>query len=171
MDVRHGGRAGVGHGERTAPAEPPTDRDGAGAAGGVVVGVDGSEHSLRALDWAADEAGRRGVPLVVLHANFWTDDALRLPAFAEQRDLDAAALRAAVARARQRQPGLTVVGRATAPPAAEALVDASRDAVLVVVGTRGLRLVDELALGSVSHHLACHAHCPVVMVPGPAPAR
>jgi nucleotide-binding universal stress UspA family protein len=143
------------------------DPGAAPASAGVVVGVDGSERALRAVDWAADEAARRGVPLVVLHANFWSDDALKVSAFAEQRRIDAVALRAAVDRARARRPGLTVHGRACSPPAADALAAASRDAQLVVVGARGLGVVDELALGSVSHHLVRHARCPVVVVPGP----
>lgn len=133
----------------------------------MVVGVDGSERALWAVDWAADEAARRGVPLVVCHANFWSDDALRVPAFAGQRRIDAAALRTAVDRACARRPGLAVQGRACAPPAADALVAASGDAQLVVVGARGLGLVDELALGSVGRHLVRHARCPVVVVPGP----
>lgn len=131
-----------------------------------MVGADGSEHSLWAVDWAADEAARWGVPLVVLHVNFWSDEALALAAFDEQRQIDEVALQAAVDRAQARQPAVTVRGRTCAPPAAEALVEASRDAHLVVVGARGLGLLGEVALGSVSRHLACHARCPVVVVPG-----
>jgi len=152
----------VAHLERSTNGDGPPP-----PAAGIVVGVDGSEHSLWALDWAADEAERRRVPLQVLHVNFWTDEALRLPAFAEQDQIDSEELRTAVDRAEKRHPGVNVVGRRCAPPAAEALVDASRTAELVVVGTRGLGLMENLTLGSVSHYVACHAHCPVVLVPAP----
>lgn len=156
---------------RTTEAEP------------VVVGYDGSAAADRALDWAADEASRREVSLVVvtaagvpevvpLGAGPWLspdalDAARRLAQEGEQA-------------ARQRAPELRVTGRALAGGAGHALVEASRSASLVVVGVRGRgsaerggdgvlpdrSLVSSLgrALGSVSAAVAAHAACPVVVV-------
>lgn len=129
----------------------------------IVVGIDGSPSSMRALAWAAAEAERRSVALEVVHADFFRHDVVS--AFApnilvsEQSVLDRA-----VDRARALAPDVLVTGRMCDPPAAQALIAASGGAELLVVGSRGLSHLKELTLGSVSSECAHHASCPVVIV-------
>lgn len=130
----------------------------------IVVGVDGSQPSFEALEWAATEARLRGARLELLHATFYRPEMLKLfPGAA--RD-EAAILDEAVARVRSVEPAVEVVARQTGPPAAKALVEASEGAELLVVGSRGLGGFDELVMGSVSHQCAHHGQCPVVIIRG-----
>ncbi|MCI3279277.1 universal stress protein [Streptomyces cylindrosporus] len=119
----------------------------------VAVGVDGSLISVRALDWAAQEAERRGAALRIVHA---------------VSDLDEAGpvLASAVARTGARHPGLPVESAAVAGGAVEALAHESEDAVLTVVGNRGLGGVTGTLFGSVSLRLAAHTHGPLLVVRG-----
>ena len=130
----------------------------------IVVGVDGSPPSLSALEWAAREACLRGATLEVVHATFLRHDAMELDSLAWLKARESAILDKAVAKASALAPGLVVLGRAGDPPAAELLVDVSKDADLLVVGSRGLGLFKELALGSVSQDCARHAQCPLVII-------
>ncbi|MFC5213757.1 universal stress protein [Streptomyces coerulescens] len=122
----------------------------------VVAGVDGSLVSVRALDRAAREAVRRGVPLRVMYA---------VP------DHDAAepVLASAVSRVHRRHPGLPVTTLAVETSAVEALASASTDAALTVVGTRGLGAVAGLVRGAVSARLVAKAHGPLLVVRGDRP--
>jgi nucleotide-binding universal stress UspA family protein len=61
-------------------------------------------------------------------------------------------------------PGVRIVTKTLIGNAAEALVDRSAGADLLVVGSRGLGGLKGMLLGSVGHHCAAHAHCPVVIV-------
>ncbi|GAT80251.1 universal stress protein [Streptomyces sp. F-3] len=145
----------------------------------LVVGVDGSEPSLRAVDWAADEAVLRGVPLRVVHASLWEFPPSPRPARAEETPVEGAVpgkpqeqvraedvVEAAARRARVRHPGLPI-SRAALPEEPEAaLVRESRNASVLVVGARGRSAVADLLLGSVSLFVAAHADCPVVVVRG-----
>lgn len=131
----------------------------------VVVGVDGSEDSHRALQWAAREARQRGTTLHIVHA-FPTD-----PPVAAGREPDARAgaqevVDAAANRARERT-NETVAVEATIVdgPPAKALVDESQRHALLVVGNRGQGGFAELLLGSVPVHVTAYAACPVVVVP------
>ncbi len=133
----------------------------------IVVGVDGSPTSLAALEWAVQEARLRGGTLEVVHATFFRGEALELGPFADLKRRERSLLDAAVAKARDLAPDITVAGRVGDPPAAKMLVDVSKDAYLLVVGSRGLGAIKEFTLGSVSHDLARHAHCPLVII-GPA---
>jgi nucleotide-binding universal stress UspA family protein len=129
----------------------------------VVVGVDGSAESMRALAWAATEARLRGGELEVVHANFYRHELLEL--FADDALVDErAVLDRAVLRARELEPGIRVTGRICEPPATKALVEASEGADLLVVGSRGLGRFQELTIGSVSNTCAHHARCPIVIV-------
>jgi nucleotide-binding universal stress UspA family protein len=144
----------------------------------VVVGVDGSPHGERALDWAAGEAELRGSPLVVLRAYPATFPAARSgvpgePAVQPTSAIAATAehgCTAAVEHIRLRHPGLPVRGDTVAGDARDALVEASDRAALLVVGARGLGRVRGLLMGSVSSHVSTKAHCPVVVV-REAPSR
>jgi nucleotide-binding universal stress UspA family protein len=131
---------------------------------GIVVGYDGSEASGAAVRWAAVEARLRGVPLTVVHA--WevyvgAPAPMALPV----ADLKAAAervLEEGVEHARKEAPDVRgVLGRGGS---ATALIDAAREADLVVVGTRGHGGFAELVLGSTAATVASHARCPAVVV-------
>jgi nucleotide-binding universal stress UspA family protein len=141
----------------------------------VVVGVDGSASSIRALTWAAKEAEMRGGALQVVHVDFYRHEALEALA-PQMLEVEHSVLDRAVAKARELAPGIVVTGRVCEPPAGKALIEASRGAELLVVGCRGSSRLRELALGSVSIECAHHAFCPVVIVrpaateePGPTP--
>ncbi|MFF9125450.1 universal stress protein [Streptomyces sp. NPDC014889] len=136
----------------------------------VVVGVDGSEPSLRAADWAADEAARRAVPLRVVYASLWE----RYEGAALARELGKPddqveaeeVVAAAARRARARHPDLPI-SRAAFPEAPEyALVREGKNASALVVGARGRSAVVDLLLGSVSLFVAAHADCPVIVIRG-----
>ncbi|MFD8913280.1 universal stress protein [Streptomyces sp. NPDC059575] len=126
----------------------------------VTVGVDGSEASLAALDWAADEAALRGAALRVVHAGWWESHA-------DTAEEGTAVVAVAERRARHRQPGVKVgIGLILEAPE-YALVRESRTALAMVLGCRGRGAVAETLLGSVSAMVARHTHCPVIVVRGP----
>ncbi|MEU2348471.1 universal stress protein [Modestobacter sp. NPDC049651] len=146
----------------------------------VVVGVDGSPGARAALDWALAEAARRQSPLEVVAAFpvdfYWIDPLLENPARIEEIRADTERLTrelvtgARAAAGRDVDVTVTVVAGA----ASEHLVQRSRDAALLVVGSRGRGGVRSTLLGSVALHCAAHAACRVVVVhPGAvaAPAR
>jgi nucleotide-binding universal stress UspA family protein len=138
--------------------------------GAVVVGVDGSPDSDRAVDWAFAEAGRRDRALHLIYAvPLVVDD----PAGAEVRESLYMQGRTLLAAATDRRPaefgGDVTVGLAVGP-AAEILLEASAEAGLIVVGSRGHGGFAGLVVGSVSQHVARHAKCPVVIVRDPADA-
>lgn len=138
----------------------------------VVAAIDGSEASLRAVEWAAREAALHGVPLriaaaeslpkmVVLPLRSERDAALGF--VREYRDR---ALAAAVARAAKMAPGLRIGTDPGEGPAARMVTDIGRDALMLVVGSRGIGAFAAMALGSVARYAADHASCPVVVVRG-----
>jgi nucleotide-binding universal stress UspA family protein len=122
----------------------------------VVVGVDGSLISVRALDWAAAEAVRHGTGLRVLYA-------------VPDRDEAAPVLNHAVSRTRARYPELVVETAATEEGVVRSLARESATAALTVVGTRGLGALTGPALGSVSLRLAVLARGPLLVVRGDHP--
>jgi nucleotide-binding universal stress UspA family protein len=141
--------------------------DRAGDAGGVVVGIDGSPVSEAALSFAFDAAATRGAELVAVHA-WWPprfDEALT-PIL----DWDALAAEESVVLAErlagwgQKYPDVAVRRVVVRDAPARALVAASENAQLVVVGSRGRGNATGLMLGSVSHGVLHRAHCPVVIV-------
>ena len=130
----------------------------------VVVGVDGSPDSEKALAWAEDYATRTGADLVLVTAWQWpTSYGVPLaydewdPSIDAQKVLDKAMTGLSL-------PDERVHPRVMQGSAAEVLAAASRDADLVVVGTRGHGSIAGAILGSVSSHCVHHAHCPVVVV-------
>ncbi|WP_329310024.1 universal stress protein [Streptomyces sp. NBC_01262] len=118
----------------------------------LVVGIDGSEASLEAVDWAADEALRHEAPLHLLHA----------AADQEAPDLVAAASE----RVRKSAPAVRLSSEVLYEDAASALIGKGRNALALVLGSRGLGDLAGLLLGSVSLAVAAHADCPVVVVRG-----
>ncbi|KAB1985809.1 universal stress protein [Streptomyces triticiradicis] len=135
----------------------------------LVVGVDGSEPSLRAADWAADEAALRGVPLRVVYASLWeryegTALAGEHKPFEEVRADDIVTV--AARRVLKRHPDLEVSTEILAEEPEYALVRAGRDASALVLGTRGRSGFVEMLLGSVSLAVAAYADCPVIVLRG-----
>ncbi|GHH71614.1 universal stress protein [Kitasatospora indigofera] len=135
----------------------------------VVVGVDASESSGHALDWAADEAWLRSRPLHVLHA--WFGETSRVPAGQELRVAQQDGERVLVAareQALKRRPGLSVTTELVDDHAREALASVSERAALLAVGARGSGGFARLLLGSTTLHATAYATCPVVVVHPPA---
>ncbi|MGV9249710.1 universal stress protein [Streptomyces sp. NPDC003710] len=134
----------------------------------LVVGVDGSEPSLRAVDWAADEAALRGVPLRVVYASLWERYEGIAPAQALGKPADQVMAEDLVADAARRAQGrhadLKVVTDVLPEEPEYGLVRESRTACALVVGTRGRSGIAGMLLGSVSLTVAAHADCPVIVL-------
>ncbi|WP_433287327.1 universal stress protein [Micromonospora sp. CA-244673] len=145
------------------PAEQPIP-----VRGPVLVGVDGSESAGYAVRLAADEAVRRDADLVLVHVRTPERGAVAPDAAAEATAAaqaeSAELLAGAAARIRSDHPVLSVVERPLRGESPEqALIEASGEAALVVVGSRGRGGFAGLLLGSVSQALVQHAHCPVLV--------
>lgn len=136
----------------------------------IVVGVDASDHAVRALTWARDEARLRGATLEVVHA-YPPPEVMLMPALVtlpSDEELVEAATRVvddAIAEVGGFD-GIPIIRTARSGGPAGVLCRAAEDAELIVVGTRGRGGFKELLLGSVSHQVATHAECPVVIVGG-----
>jgi nucleotide-binding universal stress UspA family protein len=139
---------------------------------GILVGLDGSHYSERALDWAAKEAALRHAPLRVLAVHTvpagWSGHGVAYPednqlvvrtkaAAQELTDKVLSGIGAA------RPDGITVEAVNGLP--ADVLLRASEDADMIVLGARGGGGFARLRMGSVSDQVAHHAHCPVVIIP------
>ncbi|MFG2959034.1 universal stress protein [Streptomyces sp. NPDC048291] len=134
----------------------------------LVVGVDGSEPSLRAVDWAADEAALRRVPLRLVHGCLWEryEGVSPVEDLTEPSDQVMAEdiVDVAAQRARRRQPDVKVSTEVLPEEPEFALVRESRSAGLLVLGSRGRTGLAEALLGSVCLTVAAHAHCPVIVL-------
>lgn len=142
---------------------------------GIVVGVDGSSHSHQALSWAMHEAALRHQPLTVITvcpsaarpatATFWGLPTLPDGGFNQEHARQAVqeGVDKATSETAETAPEVTVEVAAGEPT--EELVRASRDADMLVVGSRGTSGFTRLLLGSVSSQVVHHAACPVVVIP------
>ncbi len=135
----------------------------------IVVGTDGSDHSLRAVEWAAEEAGLRNVPLRIVHAVApWVYDTSVDPRLAAVRKWLLASgeevVDAAVAAVRVRAPGVTVGGDAVPGGAAKALLEEARNASMVVLGGHGVGVVAGVLLGSTALQVVAHMPVPAIVV-------
>jgi nucleotide-binding universal stress UspA family protein len=159
----------------------------------VVVGIDGSEGSSKALAWAAQEARMRGATLRVVHA--WRNRRLSSTSYLQARTpSEASGLSAWAEEAYEEyrsqatslsedepseaedsvasqigavlgaSPDVSLERHVIQGRAAQAILEAAEDADLVVVGSRGHGGFAGLLLGSVSSQVAHHAHCPVTIV-------
>lgn len=138
----------------------------------VVVGVDGSRSSLEAVVTAVREAAARDLPLHVVNAFVTPMTEVPLgpagmgPSDGGLRAASEKALAEAVRRAESVRPGVEVTYALVTGQPTAVLVEESRGAALVVVGTRGMGGFTGLLAGSVAVHLAAHAECPVLAVRG-----
>jgi len=136
----------------------------------ILVGIDGSPSSVRALEYAATRAELTGEPVLAVHAYpglTYGDGGLGALALdIDTTEVDRAERLAAelVAGVVVDHPDVTVRSTATMGRAARVLGRLSEDASLVVVGSRGRTPVQELLLGSVSQEVLHRATCPVVVV-------
>ena len=139
---------------------------------GIIVGVDGSGHSQRALNWAIKEAAVRHVPLSVLTVH----PAIKgyyggLVTGAQDLELTEKAQAAVKEETDKVLAGLdgphpeSVTINAVHGFPVEELINASREADMVVLGSRGAGGFTRLMLGSTAGQVVQHAHCPVVIVP------
>jgi nucleotide-binding universal stress UspA family protein len=124
----------------------------------LVVGVDGSETSLEAVDWAAAEAVLHDLPLHLLHA---------AAGHREASDV----IRTAVERASKAAPTVRLSSEVVHEDAISALVGKDRNVFALVLGSTGSGGFPELLLGSVGLAVAARARCPVVVVRGAAEHR
>ncbi len=140
---------------------------------GIVVGVDGSAHSRKALDWALTEAALRGTTLTVMAvspvaASIFGLSAQHYPADAQSAQHAEEVTRKLVDEViadRSAAPAVKVTVKAVTGLPADELVRAAAGADLRVVGARGAGGFSRLMLGSVSTQVSHHALCPVVIVP------
>lgn len=140
---------------------------------GIIVGIDGSPCSHRALEWAVHEAVIRKDPLTVLTvrqttAGFLGSAAARSDDYEESEQARKTAL-AEVEEVLDQVVGdsrpTTVGVQAVLGLPAEELLKAAVEADMIVVGSRGCGGFKKLSLGSVSSQLVHHGHCPVVVIP------
>lgn len=136
----------------------------------MVVGVDGSESSLTAVDWATDEAARRGLPLRLVHACLWERYEGVTPSSSLERPSEQVMaeniVAAAAERARRRRPEVKVTGDVVPEDAVSALLREGNNASVLVTGSRGRGELKGLLLGSVGLAVAARAHGPVIVVRG-----
>jgi nucleotide-binding universal stress UspA family protein len=135
----------------------------------VVVGYNARRHAREALEWAAHEARYRGTRLIVLFAANYPG--MVGPAGTGLLEMEPGALEAArevtahgVSQVAEMSPDLPVTGRTEVTSPAQALLDLSSEASLVVMGSRGRRSVLAGLLGSVAFTVAGSARCPLVVV-------
>jgi nucleotide-binding universal stress UspA family protein len=138
---------------------------------GIFVGIDGSTHSKTALDWAMREAGIRHAPLTVITvhevaASGW-GGSLEFPADEIMREEERKGVQEAVDQAVAPLGGAApteITVQAMIGQPAPLLIEASKGADLLVVGSRGSGGFARLLLGSVSTQVAEHAQCPVTII-------
>lgn len=145
---------------------------------GIIVGVDGSANARPALAWAMREAAAQNAPLTVITVNevaasFWTHKPVTVPAdqvlCEDARKLASELVENTAMTLGDSFPASVTIQAINGFAAAE-LINASRDADLIVVGARGGAhggegMAHHMPLGSISDKVLHHAKCPVVVVP------
>ncbi|MBD0422689.1 universal stress protein [Streptomyces sp. TRM S81-3] len=136
----------------------------------LVVGVDGSDSSLQAVDWAVDEAARLGLPLRLVHASLWERYEGGRPSFSTDRPAEEIMVQhiaaSAAERARLRNPEVKVSSDVLPDDAVSALLHAAHESFALVTGSRGRGEIAGMLLGSVSLTVAARAVCPVFVIRG-----
>ncbi|OKK01339.1 universal stress protein [Amycolatopsis sp. CB00013] len=145
----------------------------------VVAGIDGSRSAVAAARWAAGEARRRGLPLRLVHAyesagrDYPTLEVTAAEVREAMRETGLLRLSVAGRTAAEAAPGLDITTELVEGDPREVLVDESRRAALVVIGSHGLGSIGRFLLGSSGITLAARGRCPLVVVrdgdarPGP----
>ena len=139
----------------------------------VVVGVDGSAESVAALKWAAHYAEATGATVQAMLAWHYPTAAGVPPVGVapesvrgESEHLMAETLGEAISQVATAYPGARIEAKTVYGHPAEALIDASKEAGLLVVGSKGHGAFRDMLVGSVSLHCVTGAFCPVVVVRG-----
>ena len=139
---------------------------------GIIVGVDGSGHSQRALEWAMHEAALRNVPLTVLTVHpaivGYFGGVVTSPGDLDLTEQVQAAVKAETDKVLAALDGAhpeSVTVKAVHGFPVEELVEASKQADVVVLGSRGVGGFTRLLMGSTAGQVVQHAHCPVLIVP------
>jgi nucleotide-binding universal stress UspA family protein len=138
---------------------------------GVVVGYDGSEHARQAVDWAAAEAASRNTALSIVAATTIPLEGMRFggtvltaDAIDDLLDRLSEVTEQCAEEVRRAHPGLEVRIMVALGSATSVLLDASSNADLVVVGSRGMGGFRGLLVGSVGVQVATNASCPAVVI-------
>jgi nucleotide-binding universal stress UspA family protein len=132
----------------------------------IVVGVDGSDSSVGGLRWACTLASANGSAVDVVTTWQWPMNlgtAIPIPTGYDPADDAQKMAGGVVAPVAEAFPGVALRTRVVEGHPSLALVEASRHADLLVVGSRGHAEFSGLLLGSVSQHCAVHAACPVLI--------
>jgi nucleotide-binding universal stress UspA family protein len=136
----------------------------------LVVGVDGSDGGLAAVDWAVDEAARHGLPLRLVYASLWERYEGAVPSTSLERPSEQVMAEHVVAcaaeRAQGRNPGVKVTAEVVPEEAVSALLREGNNASVLVTGSRGRSELAGLLLGSVGLAVAARAQGPVIVVRG-----
>lgn len=136
----------------------------------IVVGVDGSEHGNAALRWAVAEAKMHGGEIVAVFA--WQLPLIGIPGAFDRDEMERACKTfledavAAVITGRE----VTITKLVAQGDVSGSLIEVSRDAEMLVLGSRGRGGFAGLKLGSVSQECVQHAACPVVIIKQPGDA-
>ena len=141
----------------------------------IIVGVDGSESSVRAAQWAVEEASLRGVAVRLITAfqvpATWLGmgealGATMTTSVSEEdlRGYGASTIADVVAKL-DLPSGVEVIADPRMGNPSDVLIDASKTAAILVVGSRGHGDIGSVLLGSTGMHCVHHASCPVVVVP------
>ena len=132
----------------------------------IVVGIDGSPASVDALEWGASQAALTGSPLEIIMTWEWPQSygwAVPFPAEFNPETSAKETLEEAAHDVRAKYADLQITTRTVEGHPAPALIEASKGASLLVVGSRGHGEFVGMLIGSVSEYCATHAHCPVVV--------
>lgn len=158
----------------TDPAAPESSlpSDSGVPKGAVVVGIDGSERDQTCLAWAAGAASRNGRPMHLLHAHNLAAELVAVDAIGAPGVVGIppefstdTILPDALESARAQWPDLTITGSEPWMSSEQALLDASEEAYLLVVGSRRVSGLQRLLVGRSALAVSMHAHCPVVILP------
>ena len=139
---------------------------------GIIVGVDGSGHSQRALEFAMKEAAIRHVPLTVITVHeairgyysdvaVYPDDPIRTEEARAAAQTETDKVLAGLSGPHPE----SVTVKAVHGFVVDELINAAKDADMLVLGSRGAGGFTRLMMGSVAAQVAQHAHCPVLIVP------
>jgi nucleotide-binding universal stress UspA family protein len=139
---------------------------------GIIVGVDGSGHSQRALEWAMKEAGMRHAPLTVLTVHpaivGYFGGVVTSAGDLELTEQTQGAVKVEADRVLAGLDGPhpeSVTVKAVHGFPVEEIINASKDADIVVLGSRGVGGFSRMLMGSTAGQVVQHAHCPVLIVP------